>query len=115
MDIQEVRSIAKYYGFRIQNDGEKEKAYRHALSRFLHEKERIVEAHEVVSGRYEISDETMNTLTGAATNALDGRLPQVPEVDRAVVDMIAQREKAEGLAELIIKALALGVDPADLS
>jgi hypothetical protein len=71
MDMQEVRSIASYYGFRAQNDGEKEKAYRNALSRFLHEKGHIIEAHEVVSGRYETSEETMGVLIGAVTNVVD--------------------------------------------
>ena len=114
MNMQEVRQIAEYYGFRAQMDSEDEQVYRRALSHFLRNNGKVIEAHEVLTGRYETSEETQANLLGTVMNTMDGRLPQIPEVDTAVSDMLERKRSDDVLGDLLVQAISMGINPIDL-
>lgn len=109
MDLQEIKSIASYYKFRTQNDGESEEVYRRNLSNHLRSTGHLIESHEVITGRWDTSEETQAGLLGAMVNAQDGRLPQTQQMDQAVAGLLKKQEDDEEYSALLSAALAMGI------
>jgi len=66
--------------------------YRRNLSDHLRSTGHLIEAHEVVTGRWETSEETQAGLLGAMVNTMDGRLPQTQQIDQAVSELLKNQE-----------------------
>ena len=117
MDMQEVSQIASYYDFRAINDGEDEQRYRRAISQHLRKTGHVIESHEVLTGRYETSQETLDGLNGAVIRESDGRIlggEDEAAFDHAFHVMGKKKEADDGLASAMLAAFSLGINPLDL-
>lgn len=86
MQDDEIRQIVKYYKFKPQKPNEESIHYRRALSDFLYGKGKIILAHEVIHGRYETSEETMNSLMSTVKKVVLDKNKQLPVADTGKVE-----------------------------